>query len=258
MDLYRKTCIRQEFVNFNPLIIRVMRIRLLSLSILFSLISFQGSGQINDSEISLLKRLDSIAKSSSISSHFAKLYLETTEEAIIFFRNEDLQKRSFIQLLEHTFAYYFFNSAEAYTKGEKISPVWKAYYEKPALKPLQYELLGINAHINGDIWQAMVKEFSLQEILENRKIFLQFQKGLGVVYRNFHEKAKQENQRIKTLNNLSLGIDHFYGRLMLKRWRNRQIRLAEWYFDKPEKMKAELIRLDKKMNRINRLILHHL
>lgn len=257
MDLYGKTCIRQEFVNFNPLIIRVMRIRLAAFAIYF-LIPFYGSGQISDSEISLLKRLDSIAKSSSISSHFAKLYRETTVEAIFFFLNLDQKKRSFIQRLEHSFASYFFNAAEAYKKGERISPVWMAYYEKASLKPMQYELLGINAHINGDIWQALVKEFSLHEIRENRKIFLQFQKGLGVIYRNFHEKAKQENQRIKTLNNLFLGIDHFYGRLMLKRWRNRQIRLAEWYFDKSEKMKAELIRLDKKMNRINRLILHHL
>ncbi len=257
MDLYIKTCIRQEFVNFNPLIIRVMRIRLLSLSIFF-LVCFQGTGQISDSEINLLKKLDSIAQSSSVSSHFAKLYLETTIEAISFFQKEDTEKRSFIQRLEQSFAHYFFNAAEACKKGEKISPVWKTYYEKQALKPLQYELLGINAHINGDIWQALVKEFSLQEILEYRKTFLQFQKGLGGIYRNFHKRAKQENRRIKTLHNLSLGFDYVYGRLMLKRWRNRQIRLAEWYFDKPEKLKVELIKLYKKMNRINRLILGHL
>jgi hypothetical protein len=45
---------------------------------------------------------------------------------------------------------------------------------------------------------------------------------------------------------------------MLKRWRTRQIRLAEWHFSKPEKLKLELAKLDKKMSRINRLILRHL
>lgn len=257
MDLYRKTCIRQEFVNFNPLIFRNMRIRLSSFAILF-LFPFYGTGQISETEFNLLQKLDSIAESKSISSHFARLYRETTIEAINFFLNEDQQKRIFIQRLEHSFASYFFNAAEVYKKGEEISPVWHVYYEKPALKPLQYELLGINAHINGDIWQALVKEFSLQEIRENRKTFLQFQKGLAVIYRDFYERAKLENRRIKTLHNLSLGLDHFYGRLMLKRWRNRQIRLAEWHFSKPCKLKLALARLDMKMNRINRLILRHL
>lgn len=235
-----------------------MRIRLLSLSILFSLIYFKGLGQISDSEIILLKRLDSVAQSSSISSHFAKLYLETTTEAISFFQKEDPGKRSFIQRLEQSFASYFFNAAEAYKKGERISPVWQVYYEDPALKALQYELLGINAHINGDIWQALVSEFSVNEIQKNRLTFLQFQKGLTVIYQKFHEKAIEENLRIKTLNSLSFGLDRLYGKLMLKRWRKRQVRLAEWHFNEPEKLKAALLRLNRKMSRINLLILRHL
>ncbi len=257
MDLNRKAFIRQEFVNFNPLIIRIMRIRSVAISFIL-LVPLCGTAQISETEISLLIKLDSIAQSKTISSHFAKLYRETTIEAINFFLNEDQQKKTFIQRLENSFASYFFNAAEAYNRGEKISSVWQTYYEKPDLKPLQYELLGINAHINGDIWQALVKEFSLQEIQENRKTFLQFQKGLAIIYRNFHETAKLKNRRIRMLNNFSLGLDQFYGRLMLKRWRNRQIRMAEWHFRKPEKLKHGLVKLDMKMNRINRLILRHL
>lgn len=257
MHLYRKTGIRQEFVNFNPLIIRIMRFSLAAFAIFF-LIPFYGSGQISETELKLLQRLDSIAQSSSIPRHFANLYRETTVEAITFFQHEDQEKKSFIQRLEQSFASYFFTAAEAFKKGEKISPVWLAYYADTTLKPLQYELLGINAHINGDIWQALVNEFTFNEIRENRKTFLRFQKGLTVIYRNFHEKAKQENRRIKMLHTLSLGLDRLYGKLMLMHWRNRQLRLAEWHFNKPEKLKYVLLRLNMKMGRINQLILRHL
>lgn len=257
MHLYRKTGIRQEFVNFNPLIIRIMRFSLAAFALIF-LIPFYGTGQISETEFNLLKRLDSIARSQSISTHFAKLYRETTIEAIDFFQNEDQEKRSFIQRLEQSFASYFFTAAEAFKKGEKISPVWQAYYADTTLNPLQYELLGINAHINGDIWQALVNEFTFNEIRENRKTFLQFKKGLAVIYRNFYERAIQENRRIKMLHNLSLGLDRLYGKLMLHRWRNRQIRLAEWHFNKPEKQKYRLLRLHMKMRRFDQLILHHL
>lgn len=236
---------------------RTKLFRLLSI-IVFFFVSFISSGQINDAEIHLLKKLDSIAHSSDVASHFARLYLEVKKESIIFYQHYDSSKKSFIKRFEHSFARLFFDAAEAYHKGDTTSPVWKTYFEKSGLKPLQYELLGINAHINGDLWQALVKEFSWQEIRPYRKIFMRFQKGLALIYGGFYNKAILESPRIKMLHHLSLGLDYFYGRFMLKHWRKRQIRLVEWYFNKPEKFGVKMIKLNKKRNNIDQLILRHL
>lgn len=220
--------------------------------------NLKGTAQVSEAEIDLLKKLDSITNSNSIASHFAKLYVESTEEAVRYFQKENQEKRSFIVRFEKSFAGYFFAAAEAYKNGNSISVVWKDYFAESSLNPLQYELLGINAHINGDIWQALVTEFSWNELKQNRKIFLEFQKVLKNIYSNFHRRALKENEKMKYLHVISFGIERIYGKLMLKRWRKRQYNLVDWYYNKREKFHTELQILHGKMRRINRLILQHL
>jgi hypothetical protein len=232
-----------------------MRLKDIPLLIICTLILSNAATQVSDDEIRLLKQLDSIARSSSEASHFARLYSETTAEAVLFFRKAEKKEKDFIRRLELTFADYFFRAVKANQQGKVIPAVWQMYFSDSSLKPLQYELLSINAHINGDIWQALTAEFTLTEIRENRRTYLHFQKGLNKIYNRFYSRANSASQKTRMLQGLSLGFDRFYGRVMLIRWRKRQYRLATIWFTRPDEFNKKIRALDRKMNRINQLIL---
>lgn len=209
-------------------------------------------------DIALLKRLDSVQHSSSIARHFGSIYFATTENAINFFKNSDEKEKDFIHRLETRFAEFFFRSAYAYEVHQTIPAEWASYFRNDSLKPLQYKLLGINAHINGDIWQALTSEFSLEEIKEGHNCYLKFQKALAKQYREFYNECYFDEGRIRMLHGVSAGMDKFYGNLMLARWRKRQLKLAMLYYTDPDKFQRELDKVHLKMEHINQLVLQNL
>lgn len=222
------------------------------------LVQLIGYTQEKDIEIELLKKLDSISKSSSITRHFASLYFETTVLSIVFFANADPAVKSFIERLENNFAGFFFQSADAYFNKTEIPVVWQSYYRDSTLSTLQYKLLGINAHINGDIWQALTSEFSGKELMKNRNIYLRFQKALQKQYLRFYDEYVSSNLKTGLLNNTTLGLTKIYGKMMLSRWRKRQLRLAILYHTDKTKFEDALSSLTRKREELNRLILRNL
>lgn len=218
----------------------------------------QCPAQISNEEIGLLRKLDSIQKSSSISKHFAELYFKTTVEAANFFLNSGKKEKDFINRLETRFGSFFFRSVEAESTETAIPEEWKAYFSSPDLSPVQYKLLGINAHINGDIWQALTAEFSLQELKENRESYLRFEKGLLKIYHDFYIESFEANSKIRLMSSISARMDKLYGKLLLNKWRKRQIELAMLYYTDKNKFCVRLQRLRQKMGHINHLILHNL
>lgn len=222
------------------------------------LVQMIGYTQEKDIEIELLKKLDSISKSSSIARHFASLYFETTVLSIDFFANADPAAKNFIERLENKFAGFFFQSADAYFNKTEIPVVWQSYFRDSTLSPLQYKLLGINAHINGDIWQALTSEFSGEELMKNRNIYLRFQKGLQKQYQRFYDEYVSSNLKTGLLNNTTLGLTKIYGKMMLSRWRKRQLRLAILYHTDKIKFEDALSSLTRKREELNRLILRNL
>lgn len=214
--------------------------------------------QISNGEIGLLKKLDSIKNSSSVSRHFAGLYFITTNKAVDFFLGKPEKERMFVQRLETSFADYFFRSARAFAEGATVPEEWGTYFKDTSLTPLQYQLLGINAHINGDIWQALVSAFSLEEIQNGKKNYFEFNRELIRQYKEFYNWSVAENARIKLLHAATAGIDKLYGKLMLIRWRKRQLRLAILYYADKDRFNKRIETLNKKMKHIDRLILHNL
>ena len=225
------------------------------LFLLFPLILFS---QVSDREIFLLKKLDSTRKTPVIASHFASLYLQTTISAVNFFEHDNDGVKKYIQRLETSFASFFFRAAEAYRLNTEIPKPWKAYFEDTTLSRVQYQLLGINAHINGDIWQALTTEFTLQEMLENERAYFVFNKGLTKEYRRFYEIAIGTDPKTHLLNNISLGLSRLYGKMMMVRWRKRQVQLAILYFSDPTRFENMLKKVQRKMEHINNMILHTL
>src|SRR6202008_1980933 len=202
--------------------------------------------QVSDQEVMSLQKLDSIQQSRSPARHFAALYLETTGIAAEFFQHDTPSVKQFIQRLELRFASYFFRSVDAYHTGAMIPAEWQAYFSDTILSPLQYQLLGINAHINGDIWQALTTEFTLAEILEYKKSYYDFQKGLITIYRRFYETSVDNHPKTRLLKNSTLGFDKVYGKMMLARWRKRQMRMAVLYHTDQSLFQKKLDKLHQK------------
>lgn len=189
------------------------------------------STQVIQGDIALLQKLDSIKKSQSVARHFAELYFSTTAKAANYFLNRSKKENDFIQRFETRFAEFFFRSTEAHTERSPIPRKWKAYFADTALSPLQYKLLGINAHINGDIWKVLTVEFSLKEIEENRDSYFSFQKRLKDQYREFYDSSRKSSAKIRLLHMVTAGLDKLYGKMMLTRWRKRQLQMAFLYFN---------------------------
>ncbi len=217
-----------------------------------------AAAQLSQGDIALLQKLDSIKNNPSAPGLFADIYFSTTVKAVNYFLNRSQQEKDFIQRFETRFAGFFIRSAEAYTQHNAIAREWKAYFTDAGLSPLQYRLLGINAHINGDIWQALTAEFSLKEILENRESYFSFQKGLIQQYREFYAESWKTSSKIRLLHLTTAGLDKLYGKLMLIRWRKRQMQLAVLYFTNGQKFETKLGKLHRKMEHIDHMILQHL
>ena len=214
--------------------------------------------QTSSYESGLLLKLDSISQSPSISRHFSKLYYNTTVIADNFFAESDESVRSFMKRLEDRFGDFFFEAAQSYKNGTKIPEPWATYFSDGNFSEAQYFLLGANAHINGDIWKALTAEFSLQEIRNNRLQYFSFYKGLKKIYSDVYHTTMISAKKAKLLHHISLGFDKVYGKIMLKRWRKRQIQLATLYFTDKHRFERKLNKLKNKMEHLNSLICKNL
>jgi hypothetical protein len=202
----------------------------------------------------LLEKLDSISKTQSISRHFARLYYYTTVEAVNFFAGSEDETRGFMEKLEENFGDYFIRAAQAFENKQTIPVNWRYYYADTNRSAIQYLLLGANAHINGDIWKALTSGFSLQEIRAAKKEYFHFNKGLKKIYAAVYQAAIADSKKIRRLHRFSFGFDKLYGKLMLKKWRKRQMQLALCYFTDKKKFEKNKMILDRIMNHLDKLI----
>ena len=226
--------------------------------ILFFLLPLLSFSQLNDSTAALLQKLDSVRNSSSVSRYFATLYFETTSRALNFFSTCDMPVQHFMQRLELRFASYFFAAAQSFQEKKQIPAEWETYYTGTRLTPLQYFLLGANAHINGDIWQVLTSEFSLQELKEFKKPYYRYNKELKEELVSMYNNALKTVFKIRLLHTVTLGLDKQYGKLMLVRWRKRQLKLSMLWFTNQTRFENKLAGLQKKMYHLDKLILQNL
>lgn len=223
------------------------------IALIFFLAAGKAGAQKSAGTSNLMKRLDSVCHSNSIAGYFADIYFRTTDRAIDFFSGKD-EAAELIERLELRFASYFFRSADAYQNKADIPEAWKTYYTDSAAPSLRYILLGINAHINGEIWQALTSEFSLEEIRQLKQAYFSYNRSLKKEYNDIYASALASSSRIRLIHTISFGLDRWYGKQLLKRWRRRQMKLAELYYTDPDLFKRKLERLKVKMDRLNKLI----
>ena len=212
--------------------------------------------QVLNTEKVILSKLDSIRNASSLSRYFASAYYETTRDAVEFYSGTQQKIHSLMDKFEQRFADLFFKAASAQKEGEQIPPEWNYYYLDSAYTPLQYLLIGINTHINEDIWQALIAQFSLFEIEEIKANYFAFYKSLKNEYNRIYSQAWLTNQRIRQLHFITFGLDKEYGKMMLKKWRRRQFKIAALYYKNPVRFDQKLMILKRKTANLNHMITH--
>jgi len=223
--------------------------------ILSILITAKGFSQHQFLSIGILAKLDSISKSTGKESHFAELYLKTAISADLYIETLSEDGKILMRRLEQNFAQYFFRAIDSNYNGDPVPNEWKNYFNAKGLSELQLKLMGANAHINGDIWQVMTNNFSLEEIKTLKPYYKNYNRSISKVFDALYQSAIESNKRLHHLHTLTFGLDKVYGRMMLRKWRNRQLKLAILSYSNPKSFERLKKRTDSKMKRIDELIM---
>ena len=206
-----------------------------------------------------LYQLDSIGKSPSIGRHFGELYFNFLLLVEAQLKKTDSSTERLVRNFEAIFAQFFIDACIAYKNGDQIHlPEWKKYFSDTTLQPIQYKLLGANAHLNGVLAIAIAGSYTTGEWEPIKKKYILFNSCLNKTYRLVYEEAVTTNKRAKLLGILTLGMDRFLGNYYLYKWRKRQMRLTEFAFTKSSKYHPLLNKINRKKVRIDKLVIKHL
>ncbi|MGC4104339.1 DUF5995 family protein [Ferruginibacter sp.] len=202
----------------------------------------------------LLDTLEQMSAGNSPARHFARLYHRAIEATNVYAKTQSEEIRQFIFGFEASFAPGFFQSERNFVGGKPQLPCWQAYYSDTGLNTLQYQFMGMNAHINGDMWLALKERHSYDSIKKYRGSLIRFQRALNVFFDSMYT-ASAGYKKIRMLHTLSLGTDRIVGKKIILHWRKRQVRMALLYYSDPEKCRRKQRRLENKMDRWNRFAL---
>ena len=169
----------------------------------------------------------------------------------------DSGTQNFIKKFEISFIGYFLEANNEFgTKGQlPAESVWNFYYSHPAAQPWQLMLIGVNAHVNGDIWKGLVKNFSVAEIMQYKKTLLSFQSSISKAFQPLFDDILMQSAYLRFINGFTNGSAKLYGEWLIYNWRLRQINLAILYFEDNEKFKKKLRAIDKKRQKIDKAII---
>ena len=183
--------------------------------------------QDNPLLLETLSQLDSLSKSSSPASHFGILhavFLRSIEDRL---QPEDSTMQQLFRRFVKAFTQFYLDANTSYQNREEISvKSWKAYFSDSDLQPIQYKLLGVNAHVNSDLWQVFTTSFSKEELRNFKGQFLLYKAPLNKVYKQVYREAVRSNKNLRLYSILTLGMYKYVGNYYLFKWRKRQIRLA--------------------------------
>jgi len=223
------------------------------LVLVISSISFKSFAQ-QRYNAALLDTLEQIAATSTPGRHFAKLYLNAIESTNKFAGKQPENVRRFVFGFESYFAPEFFSSNKKFISQLPLEICWQRYYTDTGLNELQYQFMGMNAHINGDMWRALKDKYSYDSIKKYKQPLLEFQQSLDVFFDSLYLTTNQY-KNIRRLHFLTLGLDKLLIKKMILHWRIRQVRLALLWFTNPEKCARKERRLKNKMQQYDQLAL---
>ena len=60
-------------------------------------------------------------------------------------------------------------ACDSFNSNRAIPQMWQTYFSDTCFNTLTYWMLGINAHINGDMVELLALDFSLDELKKKRE-----------------------------------------------------------------------------------------
>ena len=203
-----------------------------------------------------LYQLDSIAKTPSISRHFGELYAKFLRLVELQLPKVDTGAQKLLRRFEMVFAQFYIDAAFAYRDKKPIEhSSWRTYFSDSALSRPQYYLYGTNAHLNGQLSEAIAESYTADEWRRLKKHYHIFNYCLNEVYRYVYLETLLEHKRARTLHFISFGLDKPFASYLLYKWRKRQMRVTEYRFKNSPKHEKLFAKIQRKKKAIDRLIL---
>jgi hypothetical protein len=101
--------------------------------------------------------------------HFCGLYLRSTTAMADELASARFADREWVGRLTVAFAGSYLDALERWQAGERVPLTWQLAFEAPAeLSPLVHELIGLNAHLNHDLPQALLEVSEDGELQDER------------------------------------------------------------------------------------------
>lgn len=199
----------------------------------------------------LLDTLQHLHLQGGRSAAFAHLYYKAIEITNHHAHGKPADVQQFIFRFEDAFGPLFFAACR---QPQASTPWWQAYFD--TTRPytlLQQQAIGMNAHINGDMWLALVQAHPYDSLRRHHRELMGFQKAFNVFFDSMHQQLLYL-PRVRTLHTLTLGLDKPYGRALIRRWRHRQVRLALLHYSHPRRHARKLERVHTRLYRFNRQV----
>ncbi len=203
-----------------------------------------------------IHQADSIANTTGIARHFAGIYKLFMENISLQLKNADSTTQRFVTKFEKGFIDYFLKACIAYKNGN-LPPEsdWNCYFSHPDAQTWQTVLLGVNVHVNSDMWQALVANFNETEIRHYKNQFLGLQPSIVKGYSSFFGTVMTQNNYLKFINSFTIGFAKIIGERILYKWRRRSVHLAILYYHDPTKFEKKLVSVKRKKQKIDKIIL---
>jgi hypothetical protein len=217
--------------------------------------SVQSNAQNSDPLVHTLSQLDSIQHSNTIAKYFGGLYVNFLLTIETQLKSDDSTDKEMARKFEQVFAHYFIDASHAYETGHPIaSPYWEAYFADTTLDILQYKLLGANAHLNGELWQALTYSFTAEEMKRFRPQFGIFRKTMNKLYTPIYREGYKENDKLLFLHIASIGTVKWVGNVYLYKWICRQMKLAQLYWAGSPRFERVLKRVERRKRFIDNIV----
>ncbi|MEP6676103.1 MAG: DUF5995 family protein [Ferruginibacter sp.] len=196
----------------------------------------------------ILDTLEQIAATKTVSVNFARLYHNAIEKTNLYAKDQPENIRQFIFGFETAFSQRFIKAHQHFMQHQSQDFSWQYYYSDTSLNELQYQFIGMNAHINGDMWQALKDKYSYDTLRKYKRPLIKFQQALNIFFDSVYTTTGKY-KKIKHLHEFTLGLDKAMGRRMVLQWRKRQVKMAMLFYRKPKKCARKWNHLQKQMLR---------
>lgn len=201
-------------------------------------------------ETRLLDSLRTAAQTTGPSRHFAGLYYNLTEKIRPYSQQLPEATRNFINRFSENFLQFFLEAHRCHLAGNPIPANWQRYYQQHD-HPLHNQFTGMNAHINGDMWQALRQTGPADTIRKYRRAMLQLQPVFRRFFDSLYTTALEE-KRVRSLHGLTLGLGRWYGKIRIAHWRRRQVDLACMYDWNSQRFQRKWTRMQGRMARLDK------